>query len=74
LPAAKEEEEENLLTIKLVFLPDTRQLATVDLSGPAVEGGGDDFRELVDGFLQSDDVHGLVSAVLARARRREGRF
>ena len=72
LPAAKEEEEENLLTIKLVFLPDTRQLATVDLSGPAVEGG--DFRELVDGYLQSDDVHGLVSAVLARARRREGRF
>ena len=59
--------KEDLLTIKLVFLPDTRQLATVDLSGPAVEGG--DFRELIDTYLQSNDVHGLISAILARARR-----
>ena len=59
--------KENFLTIKLVFLPDTRQLATVDLSGPAVEGS--DFRELIDTYLQSNDVHGLISAILARARR-----
>ena len=59
--------KENFLTIKLVFLPDTRQLATVDLSGPAIEGS--DFRELIDTYLQSNDVHGLISAVLARARR-----
>jgi len=58
--------KEDLLTIKLVFLPDTRQLATVDLSGPAVEG---DFRELIDTYLQSNDVHGLISAILARTRR-----
>lgn len=59
--------KENLLTIKLVFLPDTRRLATVDLSGPAAEDA--DFGELIDTYLQSNDVHGLISAILARARR-----
>ncbi|KXN84640.1 hypothetical protein AN958_12240 [Leucoagaricus sp. SymC.cos] len=54
----------HFLTMKLVFLPGTRQIATVDISG--ADG---DFGELVDSYLQTNDVHGLIGAVLARARR-----
>ncbi len=52
------------LTMTLIFLPDTRQLATVDISG--CEG---DLTELTEAYIQTNDVHGLISAVLARARR-----
>ncbi|KAF9448140.1 hypothetical protein P691DRAFT_670074 [Macrolepiota fuliginosa MF-IS2] len=52
------------IKITLIFLPDTRQLATVDISG--FEG---DFTEVVDSHLQTNDIHGLIGAVLARARR-----
>jgi hypothetical protein len=51
--------------MKLVFLPGTRQLATVDINDD-VEG---DYGELIDAYLQTNDVHGLIGAVLARARR-----
>jgi hypothetical protein len=57
-------ETHKLLTITLIFLPDTRQLATVDISG--CEG---DFTELTETYIQINDVHGLISAVLARTRR-----
>ncbi|KAF5357192.1 hypothetical protein D9756_006386 [Leucocoprinus leucothites] len=58
---------DNLLTMKLVFLPGTRHLAAVDVSGSGVDRA--DFEELIDSYLQTNDVHGLIGAVLARARR-----
>jgi hypothetical protein len=54
----------NLLCIKLVFLPGTKQLAAVDISGIDAN-----FGELIDSYLQTNDVHGLISSVLAKARR-----
>lgn len=52
------------LTISLVFVPNTRQLASAE-----VEGIDDiDVAEVVDLHVLTNDVSGLVAAVLARAR------
>ncbi|KZP33867.1 hypothetical protein FIBSPDRAFT_772799 [Athelia psychrophila] len=52
------------LTISLVFVPNTRQLASAE-----VEGFDDiDVAEVVDLHVLTNDVSGLVAAVLARAR------
>lgn len=56
-------QHKKLLVITLVFLPDTRQLATVDVTG--IES---DLSELINAYVQTNDVHGLIGAILARAR------
>jgi len=54
------------LTIILVFIPNTRQLAEAQ-----VEGIDDlDVAEVVDSHVLMNNVPGLVAAVLARARAR----
>jgi len=52
------------LTITLLFIPNTRQLAEAQ-----VQGVDDiDVAEVVDSHVLMNDVPGLVAAVLARAR------
>ncbi|KAF7970936.1 hypothetical protein HWV62_22584 [Athelia sp. TMB] len=52
------------LTISLIFVPNTRQLASAE-----VQGVDDiDVAEVVDAHVLTNDVPGLVAAVLTRAR------
>lgn len=53
-----------LVSIKLIFLPGTRQLATVEVSG--LEGVDVDVTELIDAHVPSNDAPGVVAAILAR--------
>jgi hypothetical protein len=52
------------LTITLIFIPNTRQLAEARVEG--IENI--DVAEVVDSHVLMNDVPGLVGAVLARAR------
>ncbi|KAJ3508285.1 hypothetical protein NLJ89_g5843 [Agrocybe chaxingu] len=54
------------VVISLIFAPDTRRLADAQVSG--LEELGVDLGDLIDAHIQVNDVHGLVAAVLARAR------
>ncbi|CAA7268255.1 unnamed protein product [Cyclocybe aegerita] len=54
------------VVISLIFAPDTRRLADAQVSG--LEELGVDLGDLIDAHIQLNDVHGLVAAVLARAR------
>lgn len=54
------------ITITLIFAPDTRNLAAVQTLG--TEELGIDVGDVIDAHVQVNDVHGLVAAVLARAR------
>jgi len=51
------------LEVKLLFVPNTRQLADAEVAGI-----DDDLGHLVDLHVRSNDAPGLLVAVLARAR------
>ncbi|KAI0067005.1 hypothetical protein BV25DRAFT_1820158 [Artomyces pyxidatus] len=53
------------VTIVLLFLPNTRQLADVRIEGM----DGIDMSNVVSAFVQANDVPGVVWAIMARARR-----
>ncbi|ESK94654.1 hypothetical protein Moror_14290 [Moniliophthora roreri MCA 2997] len=57
---------DHLVTIILIFVPDSRQLAAAEVAG--LEDIGVDPGDVVDAHVQMNDVQGLISAVLARAR------
>lgn len=50
------------VTITLLFLPNTRRLADARMEGTQVEAG-----DVVEAHIQSNDVPGLIGALLARA-------
>ncbi|KAF8155495.1 hypothetical protein B0H34DRAFT_798675 [Crassisporium funariophilum] len=54
------------ITINLIFAADTRRLAAAQTSG--LEEMGVDVADVIQSHVQVNDVHGLVAAVLARAR------
>lgn len=54
------------VTISLIFAPDTRQLAAVQASG--FQELGVETADVIDAHVQVDDPHGLIAALLARAR------
>ncbi|KAI9465886.1 hypothetical protein BJY52DRAFT_1202122 [Lactarius psammicola] len=54
-----------IVVVALLFLPDTRQLADVRIEG--LEGV--DMTNIVDSFVQANDVPGLIWHVLSRARQ-----
>ncbi|KAF8191763.1 hypothetical protein BJ912DRAFT_963522 [Pholiota molesta] len=54
------------VTIALIFAPDTRKLAAVQTAG--LDELGVEAGDVVDAHVQVDDPHGLVAALLARAR------
>ncbi|KAG6853298.1 hypothetical protein C0991_005353 [Blastosporella zonata] len=56
------------IMITLIFAPDTRRLAAVQTRG--LEELGVDVGDLVDAHVQVNDVHGVVAAILSRARTR----
>ncbi|KIK97193.1 hypothetical protein PAXRUDRAFT_31920 [Paxillus rubicundulus Ve08.2h10] len=53
------------LILTLLFIPNTRQLASVEVSLGGVEL---DLGDVIDAHVQANDVSGLVWAVVARAR------
>lgn len=55
----------SIVVIVLLFLPETRQLADVRIEG--LEGV--DMTNIVDSYVQANDVPGLIWHVLSRARR-----
>ena len=57
----------HLITIQLVFQPNSRRLAEAKVFG--VEELGIDLEDVLSAHLESNDVHGLVGAVLSRTRR-----
>lgn len=59
-------EPSHRITITLIFAPDTRQLAAATVDG--LEELGVETGDVVDAHVQINDVHGLVAAILARAR------
>lgn len=54
------------ITITLIFEPGTRRLAAVQTSG--LDQLGVDVGDVIDAHIQVNDVHGVVAAILARAR------
>lgn len=61
-PKAK---DPRIVTIVLLFLPDTRQLADARIEGI----GGVDMTNIVHSYVQANDVPGLIWRVLSRARQ-----
>lgn len=57
--------EDREITLTLIFLPNTRQLAAANVDGLPP---GTDVAELVDTHVQRNDVPGLVAAIVARGR------
>ncbi|KAI0790710.1 hypothetical protein C8Q75DRAFT_732828 [Abortiporus biennis] len=56
--------------IILLFIPNTRQLADAQIEGDILDG--DEVAELIGAHVQSNDVAGLIAALLARARVKIG--
>ncbi|KAE9399547.1 hypothetical protein BT96DRAFT_957222 [Gymnopus androsaceus JB14] len=54
------------VAITLLFLPNTRQLVTVDVQG--LEDLGMDLSDIIDSHLRMNDVPGVVVAILGQAR------
>jgi hypothetical protein len=54
------------ILITLIYAPDTRRLAAVQTSG--LDEIGVEVGDLVDTYIQVNDVYSLVTAILARAR------
>ncbi|EPQ52056.1 hypothetical protein GLOTRDRAFT_140516 [Gloeophyllum trabeum ATCC 11539] len=52
------------VTVTLLFVPNTRQLADVHVEGVSE----DDLGDLIDSHIQANDAPGLIAAVLARSR------
>jgi len=59
---------QHLITITLIFAPDTRQLASVQTQG--FEELGADVGDVIDAHVEVQDVHGVIAAILSRARTR----
>ncbi|KAL0569000.1 hypothetical protein V5O48_012969 [Marasmius crinis-equi] len=55
-----------LVTITLIFVPDSRQLAAADVVG--LDELGVDPGDVVEAHIQMNNVQGLLSAILSRAR------
>ncbi|KAH9940819.1 uncharacterized protein BXZ73DRAFT_42544 [Epithele typhae] len=55
--------ERRRIAVKLLFVPNTRQLADAQ-----VEGLSEDAGDVVGAHIQANDVPGLIAALLARAR------
>ena len=53
------------ITIELLFVPNTRQLADAQITGMP---GDADTNDIVGAHVQANDAPGLIAAVLARAR------
>ena len=54
------------ITVTLIFAPVTRNLAAVQTFG--LDELGVDVGDVIDAHIQVNDVHGVVAAILARAR------
>jgi hypothetical protein len=54
------------VSVSLIFIPDTRELAGVETTG--FDMLGVDTAEIVESYLQSNDPSGLVALLLSRAR------
>ncbi|KJA21425.1 hypothetical protein HYPSUDRAFT_55513 [Hypholoma sublateritium FD-334 SS-4] len=54
------------VVIALIFAPDTRKLAAAQVSG--LDELGVEAGDVIDAHVQVDDPHGLIAALLARAR------
>ncbi|KAF5350277.1 hypothetical protein D9758_007807 [Tetrapyrgos nigripes] len=54
------------MTVTLIFMPDTRQLASVEIGD--TREVGDELAEVIDAHISTNNVRGLLSAILARAR------
>lgn len=54
------------IVIALIFAPDTRKLAAAQVSG--LDELGVEAGDVIDAHVQVDDPHGLIAALLARAR------
>lgn len=52
-----------IVIIMMIFVPNTRRLADAHVEGLETEAG-----DVVDAYVQANDVHGLIAAILARAR------
>ncbi|EGO03668.1 hypothetical protein SERLA73DRAFT_101905 [Serpula lacrymans var. lacrymans S7.3] len=52
------------ISITLLFLPNTRQLVAAQVQGVEIEIG-----DVIDSYVQSNDISGFLWAVLARARK-----
>jgi hypothetical protein len=57
------------ISITLLFLPNTRQLADAHISGLP---SNSDMSDVIGARVQSNDVPGLIAVVLARARAEVG--
>ncbi|KAF9267824.1 hypothetical protein L218DRAFT_919570 [Marasmius fiardii PR-910] len=55
-----------VVRITLIFVPDSRQLASADVAG--LDELGVDPGDVIDAHIQMNNVQGLISAVLSRAR------
>ena len=56
-----------LITISFIFAPDTRHLATAQVTGlDAIGEVGLD--EVIDSHVQTNDVHGLIADILSHVR------
>jgi len=56
----------HFINITLIFVPDTRQLASVDVLG--AQEVGVELGDVIDAHVETNNVRGLLSAILARAR------
>lgn len=64
-----EHRKPHMITITLIFAPDTRQLASVQTQG--LDELGVEVGDVIDERVQVNDVHGVVAAILARVRTRD---
>jgi len=62
-PSSKQDAQPRQVKIVLLFVPNTRQLADAH-----IEGLSQDVGDVVEARVQMNDVPGLISAVLARAK------
>jgi hypothetical protein len=61
-----QESTSHRITITLIFVPDSRKLAAVQTAG--LDELGVNVGDVVDAHMEVNDVHGVVAAILARAR------
>ncbi|KAF9230981.1 hypothetical protein BU15DRAFT_68724, partial [Melanogaster broomeanus] len=64
-PASSPSSSSKDLVLTLLFIPNTRQLASADVSLGGVEL---DLGDVIDAHVQANDISGLVWAILARVR------
>ncbi|KAJ7599128.1 hypothetical protein C8J56DRAFT_815512, partial [Mycena floridula] len=56
-----------LVVVSLIFEPNTRQLAAVQV--PVLEEMGIIINDVLQTYIEANDVHGLIAAILSRARQ-----